>query len=146
MSTASNAALVQFPAATGGSETETWVGIGTAASGAGVLLYRFALTASLAVSNLIQPQFAIGAIQVTDSGSVGNNLQDQILKLIFQNLAVANIGNAGGLQPSTVAGSLYVSLHTADPGAGGSQTTNEAAYTSYSRVGVARSSAGWTVA
>jgi len=44
-----------------------------------------------------------------------------------------------------VAGSLYVSLHTADPGEAGDQTTNEIAYTSYARVAVARSGAGWTV-
>jgi hypothetical protein len=40
---------------------------------------------------------------------------------------------------------LYVSLHTADPGEGGSQTTNESAYTSYARVAVARDSGGWNV-
>lgn len=40
---------------------------------------------------------------------------------------------------------LYVSLHTADPGEAGSQTTNEAAYTNYARVAVARSGSGWTV-
>lgn len=42
-------------------------------------------------------------------------------------------------------GSLYVALHTADPGAAGSQTTSEATYGSYARVTVARSSAGWDV-
>lgn len=40
---------------------------------------------------------------------------------------------------------LYVSLHTADPGEGGDQTTSESAYTSYARVAVARTSGGWTV-
>lgn len=40
---------------------------------------------------------------------------------------------------------IYVSLHTASPGIGGSQTTNEAAYTSYARVAVVRTSSGWTV-
>jgi len=39
---------------------------------------------------------------------------------------------------------LYVSLHTADPGAGGSQNTSEATYTSYARVAVARTTGGWT--
>ena len=33
----------------------------------------------------------------------------------------------------------YVAYHTADPGEGGDQTTNEASYTGYSRVAVARS-------
>jgi hypothetical protein len=49
------------------------------------------------------------------------------------------------LQNSAVAGSLYVSLHTADPGEAGSQTTNEISYTGYARVAVARSGAGWAV-
>jgi hypothetical protein len=50
------------------------------------------------------------------------------------------------LQNSAAAGSLYVSLHTGDPGEAGSQTTSESAYTNYARVAVARSGAGWTVA
>lgn len=62
----SNAALVQLPQCTGGSETITHISIGTASSGAGQILYKGALAASLAVSNLIQPQFAIGAIVVTE--------------------------------------------------------------------------------
>jgi hypothetical protein len=46
---------------------------------------------------------------------------------------------------SSPATQLYISLHTADPGDSGSQTTNEVAYTNYARVGVARTTAGWTV-
>jgi hypothetical protein len=37
---------------------------------------------------------------------------------------------------------LYLSLHTGTIGAGGDQTTNEVAYTGYSRVPVTRSSSG----
>lgn len=40
---------------------------------------------------------------------------------------------------------LFVSLHTADPGEAGSQTTSECAFGSYARVSVARSGAGFTV-
>ena len=40
---------------------------------------------------------------------------------------------------------LYLSLHTADPSAGG-QTTSEASYGSYARIGVVRTAAGFTVA
>jgi hypothetical protein len=40
---------------------------------------------------------------------------------------------------------LYISLHTADPGEAGNQSTNEIAYTGYGRVAVARSTGGWTV-
>lgn len=78
--------------------------------------------------------------------SKGNTFENDLLKLIFQNTAIALIGDASGVQPSAAAGSLYVALHTADPGEAGVQTTSECAYTSYDRVAVARSAAGWTVA
>lgn len=77
--------------------------------------------------------------------SASNSMENSVLLLYFNNTAHANVGDASGLQPSGTAGSLYVSLHTSDPGEGGSQTTNEANYTSYARVAVARSGAGWTV-
>ena len=69
-----------------------------------------------------------------------------VYKLVFQNLAMGTIGDAGGLLPSSAAGSLYISLHSADPGEAGDQTTNELAYTNYARVGVARGTATWTAA
>lgn len=62
-----NTALIQFPQCTGGSNTITYVTIGTAASGAGQVLYRGALSSSLAVSNLIQPQFSASALTATES-------------------------------------------------------------------------------
>lgn len=77
--------------------------------------------------------------------SMSNAFETEILELIFNNSAIANIGDVAGLQPSATAGSLYVSLHTADPGEGGNQGTSETVYTNYARVGVARSPAGWTV-
>lgn len=64
-------------------------------------------------------------------------------KHLFQNLDVANVGDATGLRGSTVAGSLYISLHTGDPDETGTQATSEATYTSYARVAVARSAAQW---
>jgi hypothetical protein len=76
---------------------------------------------------------------------MSNAFETELLDLIFNNAAVANIGDAGGLQPSAAAGSLYVSLHTGDPGEAGDQTTNETAYTNYARVAVARTSGGWTI-
>lgn len=68
-----------------------------------------------------------------------------LLTLYFNNTDHANIGDAGGLQNSAAAGSFYISLHTADPGATGTQETNEGNYTGYARVAVARSGAGFTV-
>lgn len=77
--------------------------------------------------------------------SATNAFESALLALYFNNTDHANIGDAAGLQNSTAAGSFYISLHTADPGEAGSQTTSEATYTSYARVAVARSGAGWTV-
>ena len=69
-----------------------------------------------------------------------------LTKLVFQNISAGTIGDATGLQASSAAGSLYISLHSADPGEAGDQTTNELAYTNYARVGVARGTATWTCA
>jgi hypothetical protein len=77
--------------------------------------------------------------------SKGNTFENDLLLLIFNNTDAALIGDATGLRGSSTAGSLYVSLHTGDPGEAGSQTTSECAYGSYARVAVARSGAGWTV-
>ena len=77
--------------------------------------------------------------------SASNDFESDLLKLVFQNIAIANIGDAAGLQPSAVTGSLFVALHTADPGEAGNQSTSEATYTGYARVGVVRSVAGWTL-
>jgi hypothetical protein len=74
-----------------------------------------------------------------------NSMENGMLLLFFNNTDFANIGDAGGLQNSVAAGSFYVSLHTADPGEAGDQTTNECNYTGYARKAVARSGAGWTV-
>lgn len=71
-----------------------------------------------------------------------NDFQSDIMGLLFGNNAIANIGNAGGLQPSSAAGSFYIALHTASPGAGGKQNVNEAAYTGYARVAVTRAITG----
>ena len=77
--------------------------------------------------------------------SKSNVFENDILLLIFNNTNIANIGDAGGLRGSVAAGQLFLSLHSADPGEGGDQTTNEVAYTGYARVGVARSGAGFVV-
>lgn len=77
--------------------------------------------------------------------SASNAAEAAFLTLIFNNTNFALVGDATGLRGSTTAGSLFVALHTADPGEAGDQTTSEAAYTSYARVAVARSSAGWTI-
>jgi hypothetical protein len=77
--------------------------------------------------------------------SKGNTFENDLLLLIFNNTNAANIGDATGLRGSSTAGSLFLSLHTADPGEAGDQTTSEIAYTSYARATVARTSGGFTV-
>jgi hypothetical protein len=63
---ASNDDLIQFPQCTSGSETITHFAVGTASSGAGQILYKGALSSSLAVSSGIQPQFAANTLVVTE--------------------------------------------------------------------------------
>lgn len=77
--------------------------------------------------------------------SKGNTWENDLMLLVFNNTDAALIGDATGLRGSSTAGSLYVSLHTGDPGEAGNQTANECAYGSYARVAVARSGSGWTV-
>jgi hypothetical protein len=64
--TATNAATISFPECTSGSETVTYVSIGTASSGAGQILYSGALSASRSVSAGITLQFAAGALDITE--------------------------------------------------------------------------------
>jgi hypothetical protein len=76
--------------------------------------------------------------------SMTNAAEAALLDLLFLNTDWANIGDAAGLQNSATAGSFYISLHSADPGEAGNQSTNEISYTGYARVGVARTAGGWT--
>ena len=77
--------------------------------------------------------------------SKSNTFENDLMLLIFNNTNIADIGDATGLRGSSAAGSLYWSLHTADPGEAGTAITSETAYTGYARVAAARSGAGFTV-
>lgn len=77
--------------------------------------------------------------------SKSNTFENDLLLLLFNNTAIADIGDAGGLRATVTAGSLYWSLHTGDPGEAGTAVTSETAYTGYSRIAAARSGAGFTV-
>lgn len=77
--------------------------------------------------------------------SKSNSFENELLLHLFNNANIPNIGDATGLRGSTVAGSLYLVLHTADPGEAGTATTSEIAYTGYARQAVARSAGGFTV-
>ncbi len=80
--------------------------------------------------------------------SATNLFEDDVLDLLFTNVAAPNVGDAAGLQPSAAAGNWHISLHTGNAISDTStlQTDNEAAYTPYARQAVVRSVSGWTVA
>lgn len=74
--------------------------------------------------------------------SFTNGAQQAFLQLLFQAVNWPNIADNAASSPAT---SLYISLHTADPGSAGNQTTNETAYTGYARVAVPRTAGGFSV-
>jgi len=74
--------------------------------------------------------------------SKSNAFENALLQLILNATAIANLADNAASSPLT---NLYVSLHTADPGEAGNQSTSEATYTGYARVAVARTSGGWIV-
>ena len=74
--------------------------------------------------------------------SKSDAFETSMLKLIFNATTITGVADNTAASPNT---NLYVSLHTADPGETGTQATNEATYTGYARVAVARTTAGWTV-
>lgn len=75
--------------------------------------------------------------------SFSNQFEADLLGLIFNATAIAGLADNASSSPLT---NLYVALHTADPGEGGNQLTNEVNYTGYARVAVQRTGAGWTLA
>jgi hypothetical protein len=68
---------------------------------------------------------------------------NDFVALVFNATPIANIADDAAASPLT---DLYLSLHTASPGIGGAQTTNETAYTNYARIPISRDVAGWDVA
>lgn len=92
-----------------------------------------------AMRTLVRTLFRAPYLQ---GASIGDTFENDLMKLIFNATAIANIADNAASSPLT---NLEVALHTADPGDSGNQTTSEATYTSYARVPVARTSGGWTV-
>jgi hypothetical protein len=76
--------------------------------------------------------------------SKGNTLETDLLDLLLNGTAIADLADNDATSPLT---SLYVSLHTADPGEAGDQSTSETAYTNYVRVAIARNpgAPAWTI-
>lgn len=76
------------------------------------------------------------------ASGIADTFEADLVKLIFQAAAIANLADNASSSPLTV---LEYSLHTSDVGEAGSQTTNEIAYTSYARVAVGRDGTNHTV-
>jgi hypothetical protein len=66
--------------------------------------------------------------------SKSNTYENDLMLFTFNATAIGGIG-----------GNLFVSLHSADVGEAGDQTTSEILYTGYARVSIARDTTGWTV-
>lgn len=75
--------------------------------------------------------------------SIADVTENAILNAVFRAVAWANYLDNAATSPET---NIVVALHTADPGDAGNMSTSEAAYTSYARVNVARTTGGWTAA
>lgn len=73
--------------------------------------------------------------------SKSNSLENAVLELVL-NAQPYNNMFADGASAFT---DLWVSLHTASPGEGGTQNSNEVGYTGYARVSIDRDGTGWTV-
>lgn len=74
-----------------------------------------------------------------------NVFSNDELKLVFNNTPINAIGDVVGLVGSAVAGSLFVSLHSADPTDSGTQLSSEVNYIGYTRVSTPRTTAAWTI-
>ena len=55
-------ATISFPAATGGTETETYFGIGLSSAGAGTMILSGTISPTLSVSNGVTPQLTTGTV------------------------------------------------------------------------------------
>lgn len=67
---------------------------------------------------------------------------NEYLRLIYNATPIANIADNAATAPLA---SIWLTLHSLDPGRAGNATTNEIAYTGYARPAVARAPAGFTV-
>lgn len=71
-----------------------------------------------------------------------DTFENDLCKLIFNGVAITNVADNAASAPLT---NLWCALHTADPGETGTQGVSEGGYAAYTRISVARSSAGWAI-
>ena len=80
--------------------------------------------------------------------SLIDSFENELLLYMFNNTIFGDFGDATGIPATAAPGSMFVSLHTADPGeAAADQSVSECAYTGYARQGIARASGagGWLI-
>lgn len=73
---------------------------------------------------------------------ISSAFANDLLKLVFNGTTISGIADNATTSPLA---SLYWTLHTADPGASGTQSTSEVNYTGWSRLAAARTAGGFTV-
>ncbi|TQE99430.1 MAG: hypothetical protein FKY71_08650 [Spiribacter salinus] len=74
--------------------------------------------------------------------TTSNYLGSALHELILNGVAFAEIADNAATSPAT---EYYLALHSADPGAAGTQDTSEATYPGYARISIARDGTRWTV-
>ena len=74
--------------------------------------------------------------------SKSNTFENDLLKLIAHGASIANLADNAVSSPLT---NLFATIHTADPGEAGNQSTSEVAYTGFARQPISRDSSGLTV-
>ena len=94
------------------------------------------------IAALLALALALAPLPALAVGGKGTAYANSLLKLNLQGVGIPSIADNTATTPATV---LCVALHTADPGAGGTLATNEAAYPGYARLAVPRTSAAWVV-
>jgi len=79
--------------------------------------------------------------------SKSSAFENSLLLLLFNNTAIANVGDASGIPAAATAGNLFIRLYTSAIAVDDDTIGTECAYTGYVSFGVAvpRSGAGWTV-
>lgn len=124
-------ATATFPAMAGGAGgTVTHFGVGLAVSGATELDFFGTVTPNISVVAGVTPKLdTTTAVSNATSDGMTNAAATAFLLLYFNNTDWANVGDAGGLQNSATAGSVFLSLHTSSPAEAGNQSTNEISYT-----------------
>jgi hypothetical protein len=131
----------------GASQTITHICYGDDEVGAGKLRYILEMPTPIVVGNGESLTFAgfDSRLYVVEGVTTKSTVMaTEMVAHFFLNAAMAGIGDASGLQPSAVPGNLYLEIHSATPGVGGTQATNEMAYAGYNRVAIPRTSGGWT--